>query len=198
MLGEFPIYWLIIRVSGVVSWMLLTLVVLWGLVLKTRIFGKSIKPATTYNLHLKLGTVALVALSIHLVTLILDPFMNFSITQLAVPGLSEWRPLAVALGTLSLWTLVPGSLFGRLRSKLGRLGKVLSNYSHKISFLAWPLATAHYIFAGTDSLKSWSIILLASSWLSITFLLIYRSLKIETIRQQPKNQFSPKPGVLVN
>lgn len=186
MLSEFPIYWLLIRVSGVVAWILLTAVVLWGLILKTRILGKSIKPATTYNFHLKVGSAALLALAIHLVALTLDPFMNFSVSQLLIPGTSQWRPIPVSMGVISMWTLLSSSFFGRTRTKFGKLGKALFNYSHKISFMAWPLATAHYIFAGTDALKSWSVFLLALGWISITFLLIYRSLNIETVRPERK------------
>ena len=186
MLGEFPIYWLIIRVSGIVSWILLTIVVFWGLALKNRVLGKGIKPATTYNLHLRIGVAALLALVIHLGSLMLDPFMNFTIAQLLIPGLSSWQPIPVALGVLALWTMLTSSFFGRTRTKFGKLGKTLFSTSHKVSFLAWPLATGHYIFAGTDSLKSWSVMLLATGWLLITFLLIYRSLKIESVRMVPK------------
>jgi hypothetical protein len=165
MLGEFPIFWLLIRVSGVAAWLLLTLVVIWGLVLRTRVLGKNIKPATTYKLHLRIGVAALTALTIHLGALLLDPFMAFSWWQLLIPGLSEWRPIPVAFGVLALWVMLPSSVFGRTRSKFGKLGKSLFGISHKISFAAWPLATAHYVFAGTDSLKSWSVVLLALGWL---------------------------------
>lgn len=179
MLGEFPIFWLLIRVSGVAAWLLLTFVVVWGLLLRTRILGKAIKPNVAYSFHLKLGAAALVTLTVHLGALLFDPFINFGWSQIFIPGQATWQPWPVAFGIFAIWAMIPSSIIGRLRTKMGKFGKPLYNTSHKISFFAWPLATLHYIFAGTDALKSWSLAILTTSWLIIAFLLIYRSMKID-------------------
>lgn len=153
-----PWTWLLIRASGVLAWGLLTAVVLWGILLRTRLLGQLAQPARLLDMHRWLGALALVFLGLHLSLLLVDPVVHFSVAQILVPGLAPWEPLAVALGTLALWAMVPVSVLGRLT---GRMRKPLwFRKTHLVAYAAWPLATAHYVLAGTDALAQWSIAVL--------------------------------------
>lgn len=166
--------WLVIRSSGVVAWALLSAVVFWGLFLRTRIMGTKATPVSLLNMHRWLGALALGALTIHLVALLVDPVVKFSLAQIFIPGIAPWQPLPVALGTLALWFMLPVSLIGRIRTKLGKKGNTLFKRSHVIAYFAWPLATAHYVLAGTDAMAEWSIALIIATATILIFLLLAR------------------------
>ena len=165
--------WFGIRASGVTAWGLLTAVMVWGLLLRTRLLPEA-SPARLLNLHRWLGALALGFLAIHLGLLLVDPVIRFTIPQMLIPGLAPWEPFAVALGTLAMWFMLPVSAIGRLRQKLGKNGARLFQKSHLIAYAAWPLATAHYVLAGTDALAEWSITLIITGAAVIVFLLLAR------------------------
>jgi len=171
---EIPWTWLGIRASGVTAWGLLTAVVLWGLLLRTRLLGTGVKPPVLLNMHRWLGSLALGFLAIHLVLLVVDPVVAFTIPQLFIPGIAPWEPFAVSLGVIAMWLILPVSLVGRIRQRLGKHGAKIFAKTHLIAYSAWPLATAHYVLAGTDAMTEWSIGLLITASALLIFGLIAR------------------------
>ena len=171
---EIPWTWLAIRATGVTAWGLLTAVVLWGLLLRTRLLGGAVKPPTLLGMHRWLGALALGFLAVHLALLVVDPVVAFTIPQLFIPGLAPWEPLAVSLGILAMWLMVPVSVVGRIRQRLGRNGAKIFARTHLIAYSAWPLATAHYVFAGTDATTEWSLGLLIAAATLLIFGLLAR------------------------
>ena len=57
---------------------------------------------------------------------------------------------------------------------MGKSGAQWFNRTHLIAYAAWPLATAHYVMAGTDALVPASIMLISSVTLVIVLLLTAR------------------------
>ena len=124
------------------------------------------------DLHRWLGATALAFLALHLGLLLIDPAVHFTVAQILVPGLAPWETTAVALGSLAFWLLIPVSFLGRIRARLGRAGNRWFSRAHLLAYAAWPLATAHYVLAGTDALTEWSIgILFAGTALVVLGLL---------------------------
>ena len=171
---DLPWTWIGIRATGLVAWSLLTCVVVWGLLLRTRLMGDKASPKTLFVMHRWLGALALTFLVVHFGLLLVDPVMKFNVTQVFVPFTSPWEPLAVGLGTLAMWTLLPVTVVGRLRSKLGKAGATLFKRSHVLAYIAWPLATMHYVMAGTDALAEWSLAMLITGTVLIVLLLLAR------------------------
>jgi sulfoxide reductase heme-binding subunit YedZ len=171
---DLPWTWLGIRATGLVAWSLLTCVVVWGLLLRTRLLGDKASPKALFMMHRWLGALALTFLVVHFGLLLIDPVMTFTVTQVFVPFTSAWEPIAVGLGTLAMWALLPVTVLGRLRAKLGKAGATLFKRSHLLAYIAWPLATMHYVLAGTDALAEWSLALLISATVFIVLLLLAR------------------------
>ncbi len=169
-----PWTWLGIRASGLTAWGLLTAVVIWGILLKTRLLGRMAPPKKLLDLHKWLGIVALGFLAAHLGLLIVDPFQPFSTAQILVPGLAPGNSVAIALGTAAFWLLLPVSVLGRLRTKLGKAGNRWFKRTHLLAYAAWPVATAHYVLAGTDALAQWSIAVLITGMTLIVLGLLAR------------------------
>jgi methionine sulfoxide reductase heme-binding subunit len=171
-MADIPWTWLGIRASGITTWGLLTAVVVWGILLRTQVLGRLAPPMRLLDLHRWLGAIALGFLAVHLGLLLVDPAVHFTVAQILVPGLAPWETGAVALGTVAFWLLLPVSFLGRLRARFGLAGNRWFKRSHLLAYAAWPLATAHYVLAGTDALSEWSLALLfAGSALVVTGLL---------------------------
>ena len=180
-MGNVAWTWLGIRAAGITAWGLLTAVVLWGILLRTRILGHAASPTRLLDLHRWLGAVALSFLAIHMVLLLFDAYLPFTIAQVLIPGLSSWETFAVALGSIAFWLLIPVSIVGRFRPRLKNAGASLFQRTHWLAYAAWPVATMHYVLAGTDALASWSLALLIAGAGLLVFGLIARG-------------FIPSPG----
>jgi predicted ferric reductase len=173
-MSELPWTWLAIRASGLTAWGLLSAVVIWGILLRTRLLGRVASPMRLLDMHRWLGVTALVFLLIHMVLLIFDKSVSFTIGQILIPGTAPWKAFDVALGTIAFWILIPVTIIGRIRPRLGKRGNAWFKRSHYLAYAAWPLATAHYILAGTDALAAWSLAFLIAISAVIVFALIAR------------------------
>jgi sulfoxide reductase heme-binding subunit YedZ len=145
--------WLLARSSGMLAYLLLTLGVVAGLTLSTRMFGRAIPPAVITGVHRTLSTLGLGALALHVGMLVLDTKVDIPLVSLVVPGLTEYRPIATGLGVvaLELWVLIQLSF--PLRRHIGvRTWRRM----HYATFGLWALAAMHGIAAGTDSGTPWA------------------------------------------
>ena len=171
-MADIPWTWLAIRGTGLTAWGLLTAVVVWGILLKTQILGRLAPPMRLLDLHRWLGAIALAFLALHLGLLLIDPAVKFTLGQILIPGTAPWQTLATALGTIAFWLLIPVTFLGRLRARMGQAGNRWFSRAHLLAYAAWPIATAHYVLAGTDALTEWSIgILFAGTALVVLGLL---------------------------
>lgn len=173
-MGNVAWTWLGIRASGITAWGLLTAVVLWGILLKTQLLGRLAPPMRLLDLHRWLGAIALTFLFVHMALLMVDSFMKFSLWDVLVPGLAPNEPLAYGLGSIAFWLMIPVSFLGRLRARMGQVGNAWFKRAHLLAYFAWPVATAHYVLAGTDALQSWSLMLLFAATALIVMALLAR------------------------
>ena len=125
------------------------------------------------------------SLLVHIAFLLIDPTVKFTVSQILVPGLAPWKTFAVALGTIAFWTLIPVTFLGRLRPKLGKLGNTWFKRSHLLAYTAWPIATAHYVLAGTDALAAWSLAILIAGVALLVFGLLARGFAPGQAPQRP-------------
>jgi hypothetical protein len=97
--------WLLIRGSGVVAFALLTAATIWGLLVSSKLLGRLVKAKTLTWFHESLGIGALLATLMHVGVLSVHDYLDFTWLELVVPGWSDWRPLAVALGIVAFYGL---------------------------------------------------------------------------------------------
>ena len=90
--------WLVIRGSGVVAFALLSAATIWGLLVSSKLMGRWIKVKPLTWFHESLGIGALLATLVHVLVLSVHDFLDFSWAGILVPGLSDWRPVAVTAG----------------------------------------------------------------------------------------------------
>ena len=141
-------YWWISRSTGIVAWAVLTLSVIWGLALTTRLLGKFPKPAWMLDLHKHFASLASILVGVHIVSLMLDGYARFSLSDILIPMHTQWKPGPIAWGVVSLYVLiaVQGTSLAKRHMPL-KIWRML----HFLSYPLWALATAHFITAGTDA-----------------------------------------------
>jgi DMSO/TMAO reductase YedYZ heme-binding membrane subunit len=141
------IWWYLSRSSGIVALVLLVGTVVWGILLSTRVLKPHDRPAWLLDMHKWLGGSAMVMTVLHMLGLYLDGYIDYGFTELLVPGTSEYRPLAVAIGVLSFYVLVAVQMTSYFRT---RLSKRTWRSVHMLSYgLVWG-AAIHAGMAGTD------------------------------------------------
>jgi methionine sulfoxide reductase heme-binding subunit len=148
MLAASKVAWYVSRSSGLVAWILVTAAMLWGLALSSRLVRTKGAPAWLLDIHRFLGVLSLVFTGVHLVGLMADTYVQFSLADLLVPMASTWRPGAVAWGVVAMYLLLAVQLSSWLRKHLSR--KVWHGV-HLLSFPLFFMATLHGFLAGHDA-----------------------------------------------
>lgn len=151
--------WYAARASGLVAWAVVTLSILWGLALSTRLIRRRGVPAWLLDLHKFLGTLSVVFVAVHLVALWADNFVYFGPRELFVPFASAWRSGAVAWGMAATYLLVAIQLTSWTMKRMPR--KVWHSV-HLLSFPLFASATVHGFTSGADNRN------LAVQWVALT------------------------------
>jgi hypothetical protein len=141
--------WLASRAAGIVGLLLLSLEVVLGLVLShptNKSTWRLSKRLFPWHEHAWVFTLAFVA--VHAVSMAADRFANVGWIGALVPGMSEFRTVPIAIGTIALYALLITGLTARVTRLLpsGWWLKI-----HRFSLLVLALAWAHGLLAGTDT-----------------------------------------------
>jgi predicted ferric reductase len=160
-------WWYLARSSGLVAWFLLSMSVLWGLLLTTRVFDRTLTPKWLTDLHRFLGGTAVVFTALHIGALVGDNYVHFGAREILQPFASHWRTTAVAWGVISLWILLAIEVTSLLMRHLPRR---LWRAVHGSSFVLFFLATLHALTAGTD-VRVQAFVLLCDALLAVIFFL---------------------------
>ncbi|TXN30013.1 2Fe-2S iron-sulfur cluster-binding protein [Lacisediminihabitans profunda] len=146
------LWWYITRASAIIAWALMTLSVVWGTLLSTRVLRKVDNPSWLQDLHRYLGGTAIVMVVAHMVSLMLDGWLHFSAAAVLVPFATDYRALPVAIGILAFYLLLAvqgSSLLMRLLPR--RFWKGV----HYASYLVVVLVSFHAGLTGTDVGALW-------------------------------------------
>jgi predicted ferric reductase len=139
--------WYVARAGGIVAWALAAASVVWGLALSTHVMGRKPRPAWLFDLHRFLGGLTLIFTGVHVVAVLLDTYVDFSVINVLVPFTGTWHPAAVAWGIVALYLLLAVELTSLARV---RISKRLWRRVHFASFALFVFSTVHGLAAGTD------------------------------------------------
>jgi len=141
--------WLAARATGITAFILLTILVGLGLVLSHPVNQSTWKLSKRiFPWHENLFVFVVAFVLVHAVTLAIDPYANVGFEGFLVPGLSHYRRVQVALGSLALYALILTALTARYTHLLptGWWLKL-----HRFSLVVFLLSWVHGILSGTDS-----------------------------------------------
>lgn len=166
-----PTPWYLTRMLAVSAYLALALSVILGLL---RTFARRARESISWmvdELHQVLATLAGVLVIGHLVTLAQDAFIPFSVRNLLLPGDQPYKPFAVNLGVLALYTLAALLLSSWFKRRLPYgFWRVL----HFISFATFLLVTLHGWQAGSDVDEPWMRAIYGAASAAVAFLLLMR------------------------
>ena len=173
MIAGANVAWYAARAGGFVAFVLLTLATLAGLLLAGRAQSKRWPRFAVEDVHRYLGLLAGTFIWLHVLVLLVDSYLPFSVAQLAVPGLSSYRPLPTALGVVGAELLLALALTNRFRS---RLPYAFWRRAHFLNFAVWALALAHGVTTGTDGDTAWALALYAGCGGAVAAATVWRAL----------------------
>jgi DMSO/TMAO reductase YedYZ heme-binding membrane subunit len=142
-------WWYLSRSSGLVAGFLIVAAFIWGILLSTQLVKPVKKAPWLLDLHRWLATLTVVFVFLHLVGLVADSYVEFSIADILVPFASDWKPGAVAWGVAGLYLLAIIQITSWQKIK-SRLSRRVWHTIHLVSFpLVW-VVIMHSGAAGTD------------------------------------------------
>jgi predicted ferric reductase len=163
-------WWYLTRAAGLMGYFLIWLSTAWGIVVSSKILDGFVERAFTYDFHEYLSWLGLGFIAVHVVVLMADHYLPYSLWQVLIPFLSPYRPLWVGIGVLAFYLSLLVTITFYIKSKIG--ANVFRKV-HYLSFLAYFGATLHGLYAGTDSVLLAANLLYKGTLLITLFLTVY-------------------------
>lgn len=146
------IWWLVGRASGVVALLLVTASVALGLTMASKVVRKRGMAPVLARVHEQTALAGLVAIAVHGVALLADPWLRPGVAGVLVPFSMGYRPLFSGLGIVAGYLAALLGLSFYVRKRIGaRLWRKL----HRATVLVWALGVVHTLGAGSDAGSAW-------------------------------------------
>jgi sulfoxide reductase heme-binding subunit YedZ len=172
------IWWLMSRASGIVALGLITASVGLGLSMSTKLLrGRNIA-----GLHEQLSLAGLVAIVVHGVTLLGDPWLNPGVSGIAVPFTMGYRTAFTGLGIIGGYLAAALGLSFYIRR---RIGAKLWRKLHRFTPVAYVLALVHTIGAGTDASTPWLRTFMLATAVPISIMFVLRLITARRKARRP-------------
>ncbi len=147
-----PELWFANRGTGFVLMLLLTFSVALGVLATARVSPRLWPRMLSQGLHRNISLLAVMFLTVHVVTAVLDTFVDIRWWHAFVPFAGSYMPVWLGLGALSLDLMIAVTLTSLLRHRMShRPWRVI----HVMSYGAWGLGLIHGIQIGTDAPSVW-------------------------------------------
>ncbi len=164
-------YWYISRGAGFTVFILLTIAVSLGILLSLKWRTDAWPRFITVELHPFVQLVAGIFLLIHIVSVLLDTFIQFSLAGILIPLVSTYRPVWLSFGIVAMYLGIALALSSYLKKFIGYRAWRTMHYG---GFAVWLLALVHGVTTGSDTRAPWATALYAGSALLVTGLLAIR------------------------
>jgi predicted ferric reductase len=165
------VWWYVARSSGIVAAGLVSLSVVWGLLLSTRLLDRRPSPKWLLDLHRHLGGLAVVFTGFHLAGLVADSYVQFDLVSLVLPMASDWKPGPVAWGIVALYLLAAVEITSLMAKHLSRR---VWHGIHLLSYALFWMVSIHGATAGTDASSPWYVGGSIASIVIVVLLTLYR------------------------
>lgn len=146
--------WYVARAGGMVAFALLTTTIALGLLLSGRARLKTWPRFAVEDVHRFANLLTWSFIGVHVVALLADSYLPFSVSDVLIPGTAPYRPVATALGVIACELLAALAVANLLRS---RIPYRVWRRAHYLNFGVWLLALGHGIASGSDSDTAWAM-----------------------------------------
>jgi methionine sulfoxide reductase heme-binding subunit len=181
-------WWLAGRSAGVVAWLLLSLSLVMGMLMATRLAPAGVRAAIRRG-HEKVALLALGTVAAHGLLLLGDDWLRPGLSGIVVPFTMDYRPVWTGLGICAGYLTAALSLTYYARR---RLGPRRWRLAHRLIPVAWAMAAAHVIGAGSDASALWLQVPLAFT-LALAIVLLVDRLMRRPAQRPPAPEPAPPP-----
>ena len=148
--------WYFSRATGMVALVLLTAIIVLGVLGPLRVSHELWPRYAIRTVHRDVSLLALLVVAIHVVTIVMDSYVQVPLSAAILPFGSSFDPFWTGLGALAFDLMIALIVTSLLRNRLGfRTWRLL----HWSAYACWPLAVAHGLATGTDSGSTWALAL---------------------------------------
>lgn len=147
-------WWLASRASGLVALVLVTISVGIGLTMAGKVMRRPGLSKKLLAIHEQTALAGLIAIAVHGITLLGDPWLNPGVSGIAVPFTMGFRPLFTGFGIIGGYLAVLLGLSYYVRRRI-RGGAKLWRKAHRATVAIWMLGLVHALGAGTDASAVW-------------------------------------------
>lgn len=154
--------WYLARATGLVALLAFTAATVLGALAsasRNRSSGAQLDQRfLTQMAHRSAAVTGLVMLLAHTTLIVIDSFVSVSVSGALVPFTAGYRPFALGLGTLAVFTFVSVAVSGAMRGRLAASEVAVRRWRtvHLLAYVGWALSMGHGILAGTDSGRPWT------------------------------------------
>ena len=146
-----PLLWYLNRATGVVAIVLLTITTVLGVLAIGGRPARGIPRFVTQAFHRNVALLSFLLLIVHLVTAVLDTFVEIRWYEAFVPFVGSYEPLWVGFGALAVDLMIVVVVTSLFRT---RMKHNLWRGIHITAYALWGLAIGHGIGVGTDMTES--------------------------------------------
>ena len=139
--------WYASRATGVVALLLLTAVMLLGLLVTRQGRLPGLPRFAVSGLHRNLSLLATAFVAFHVVTAVLDGYVDIPLTSAVIPLTSPYERLWLGIGAVAFDLMLASVVTSLLRRRLSRKAW---RAVHLTAYLCWPVAWLHSVFASGD------------------------------------------------
>lgn len=145
-------WWLASRASGLVALVLVTISVGLGLAMAGKVMRRPGLSKKLMAIHEQTALAGLIAIAVHGITLLGDPWLHPGVAGVTVPFAMSFRTAFTGLGVIGgyLAALLGLSFYARRR-----IGPKLWRKAHRATVLVYVLGLVHALGAGTDASAVW-------------------------------------------
>lgn len=171
------LWWLVSRASGIIALLLISLSVLMGLAMATKLLRRSELKRGVARLHEHVALTTLLAIGAHGLSLLGDHWLKPGWGGITLPFAMSYRPQFTGIGIIGGYlALLLGPTFYLRR----RIGARRWRKLHSLIVIAWLTSAVHTLGAGSDARKLWLQALVVAPGVPIIYLLVLRLLKSDT------------------
>jgi sulfoxide reductase heme-binding subunit YedZ len=163
------LFWIASRAAGTAALLFSSLAVGVGLTMALKLVrGRGVDLRVT---HEALSLATLIAVVVHVASLLGDGFLHPSVADLTVPFVSGYKEPWMSIGIIAGWALVVLGLSYYARR---RIGAARWRKLHRFTSVAWIAAIAHALGEGTDAGLTWFVVAIGVTGLPAAALLALR------------------------
>ncbi|HEU4599945.1 MAG TPA: hypothetical protein VFS26_09365 [Solirubrobacterales bacterium] len=173
-------WWLASRASGLVALVLVTVSVGLGLAMAGKVMRRPGLSKKLMAIHEQTALAGLVAIAVHGITLLGDPWLHPGLSGIAVPFTMSFKTAFTGLGIIGGYL---AALLGLSYYVRRRVGAKLWRKAHRATVVVWMLGLVHALGAGTDASAPWFRWWVIATTPVIGGLFVYRVLSARAKRQ---------------